>query len=53
MLDPPLIAFCPRAAADPLSDLLMRQAARVTAERVTLGDMADFLGDRCYGRADG
>jgi hypothetical protein len=40
---------CPRAAADRLSDLLMRQAATVTSERVTLGDMAAFLGDRSIG----
>jgi hypothetical protein len=40
---------CPRAAEDRLSDLLMRQAATVTSERVTLGDMAAFLGDRSIG----
>jgi hypothetical protein len=40
---------CPRAAEDRLSDLLMRQAATVTSERVTLEDMAAFLGDRSIG----
>jgi hypothetical protein len=40
---------CLRAAEDRLSDLLMRQAATVTSERVTLGDMAAFLGDRSIG----
>jgi hypothetical protein len=40
---------CPRVAEDRLSDLLMRQAATVTSERVTLGDMAEFLGDRSIG----
>ena len=39
----------PRAAEDRLSDLLKRQAAVVTGERVTLGDMAEFLGDRSIG----
>jgi Exopolysaccharide synthesis, ExoD len=40
---------CPNAAENRLSDLLMRQAAMVTSERVTLGDMAEFLGDRSIG----
>jgi hypothetical protein len=40
---------CPRAAEDRLSDLLKRQAAMVTSERVTLRDMAEFLGDRSIG----
>ena len=40
---------CPNAAEERLSDLLMRQAAMVTSERVTLGDMAEFLGDRSIG----
>jgi hypothetical protein len=40
---------CPRVAEDRLSDLLVRQAATVTGERVTLGDMAEFLGDRSIG----
>jgi hypothetical protein len=39
----------PRAAEDRLSDLLKRQAAMVTSERVTLRDMAEFLGDRSIG----
>ena len=39
----------PRAAEDRLSDLLKRQAAMVTGECVTLGDMAEFLGDRSIG----
>lgn len=49
MRNPALIGSCPRAAEDRLSDLLMRQAALVTSERVTLGDMAEFLGDRSIG----
>jgi hypothetical protein len=36
-------------AEDRLSDLLKRQAAMVTSERVTLRDMAEFLGDRSIG----
>jgi hypothetical protein len=39
----------PRAAEDRLSDLLKRQAAMVTGERFTLGDMAEFLGERSIG----
>ena len=39
----------PRAAEDRLSDLLKRQAAMLTSERVTLRDMAEFLGDRSIG----
>jgi hypothetical protein len=49
MPDPALRVPCPRVAEDRLSDLLMRQAAMVTSERVTLGDMAEFLGDRSIG----
>jgi hypothetical protein len=47
--NPAAIGSCPRAAEDRLSDLLMQQAAVVTSERVTLGDMAEFLGDRSIG----
>jgi len=43
------MSSCPRAAEDRLSDLLMRQTAMVTSERVTLADMAAFLGDRSIG----
>ena len=46
---PAVIGSCPRAAEDRLSDLLMRQATLVTSERVTLRDMAEFLGDRSIG----
>jgi hypothetical protein len=46
MRDPALIGSRPRAAEDGLSDLLMWRAAAVTSERVALGDMAEFLGDR-------
>lgn len=46
MPDPALRVPCPHVAEDRLSDLLMRQTARVTSERVTLGDMGVFLGDR-------
>jgi len=49
MRDSTLSVSCPRAAEDRLSDLLMRQAATVTGERVTLGDMVEFLGDRSIG----
>jgi hypothetical protein len=49
ILDPALRVPCPRVAETRLSDLLMRQAATVTSERVTLGDMAEFLGDRSIG----
>jgi hypothetical protein len=49
MPDPALGVSCPRAAEDRLSDLLIRQAATVTSEHVTLGDMAEFLGDRSIG----
>jgi hypothetical protein len=49
MPDPALRVPCPRVAEDRLSDLLMRHAAMVTSERVTLGDMAEFLGDRSIG----
>jgi hypothetical protein len=49
MQDQALIGSCPREAADRLSDLLMRQAAAVTSEHITLGDMAEFLGDRSIG----
>lgn len=40
---------CSRASEDQLSDLLTRQAAMVTGERVTLGEMAKFLGERSIG----
>jgi hypothetical protein len=49
MPDPALIGSFPRAAEDRLSDLLIRQAAMVTSEHITLGDMAEFLGDRSIG----
>jgi hypothetical protein len=49
MRDPAFIGGCLRAAEDRLSDLLMRQAAMVTSEHVTLGDMAEFLEDRSIG----
>jgi len=39
----------PRTAENRLSDLLTRQAAMVTSERVALGDMTEFLGDRSFG----
>lgn len=39
----------PGTTEDRLSDLLERQAAVVTSERVTLADMAEFLGDRSIG----
>ena len=46
---PAFSVSCPRAAEDRLSDLLIRQAATVTSEHVTLEDMAEFLGDRSIG----
>ncbi len=49
MPDPTFRMSSQRAAEDPLSDLLFRQAATLTGERVTLGDMAEFLGDRSIG----
>jgi len=49
MRNPALVGSRPLAAEDRLSDLLIQQAAMVTSERVTLGDMAAFLGDRSIG----
>jgi hypothetical protein len=43
------VPSCPRVAEDRLSDLLIQQDAMVTSERMTLGDMAAFLGDRSIG----
>jgi hypothetical protein len=46
MPDPALARASPKTG---YSDLLMWQATTVTSERVTLGDMAEFLGDRSIG----